>query len=179
MVYLQKTFLLLCILSLTACNLVLTPTATPSPVPLPQVETATSLPADTPTLASTPLLVTPSSLAATTVAPANSFPTPVTSDAAVILAPLNGSTVSGTLIALNGVVNNLSQDEFTLELLDATGNVINRQVITLRNPNRVPQVEWSASLFTQYRGQAVVRLVVRDRQGQSFVAATVNIIIGA
>lgn len=129
-----------------------------------------STPTDMPDDASPTLMITqqPGGAGATLVNSAN----------AVIIAPVVDSVVSGTPLEINGVVNNLAEDRFTLELRDAAGDVINRQEITLRNPNRIPQISWSASLFTRYTGQASIHVVARDRRGREFIAASVRITIG-
>jgi hypothetical protein len=163
---------------LAACSLTQAPTTTPTAIPL-QPPTATAEQAATATLALTSLVnpsITP--LAGVTATPALGGERPSSLQSAVIIAPATGSTVSGNPLQLNGVVYGLPQDSFVLELLNNLGTVINQQTITLRNPNNAPEVSWSAALMTQYRGAAVVRLVARDRQGSSYVAATVSITIG-
>jgi uncharacterized protein YkwD len=177
--------LLLASLLLMACNL--TVEITPTPV----VVTAT---AETiiPTAMTAEVNTTPvnTQSASATDTPAAPVPTQqgsapaatatiVTSQLAVILTPINGSIVSGNPLELTGVVNGLPTDSFVLELVDSGGNVINRQTITLRNPNRVAQLTWQATLFTQYRGNATIRLITTNNAGEDFIAATINITIAA
>jgi hypothetical protein len=114
-----------------------------------------------------------------TAPPASPPPLSAANAPAVIIVPIDGSIVSGTPLDLRGVVNNLPNDRFTLELRDASGNTITTQEITLRNPNQVAQVSWSASLFTRYTGEATIYLRARDLQGREFVAASVRITIAA
>lgn len=108
----------------------------------------------------------------------NESETPANSNA-VIAVPADGSVVSGAPLEINGSVRGLSEDRFWLELRDDQGNTINRQEITLRNPNGALRVSWSASLFTRYTGAAELRLIARDRNGRDYIGATVHITITA
>jgi hypothetical protein len=171
-------------LMLIACNL--TAEVTPTPI----VITATAEPI-TPTMATAEPANTPADVqsASATNTPPPTVPTVasstsatatiVTSQMAVILTPLNNSIVSGNPLELTGVVNGMPTDSFVLELVDSGGNVINRQTITLRNPNRVAQLTWQATLITQYRGAATIRLIAVNNDGEDFIAATINITIAA
>jgi hypothetical protein len=184
----QKVLVLgLCLLAvwlMAACNLRGAPPATemPTNTQAPTAETTQPAPASssTPEPSVTPTRI-PDEASPTlmiTQQSGGASPTQVNSANAVIIAPVVDTVVSGTPLEINGVVNNLAEDRFMLELRDATGNVINRQEITLRNPNRIPQISWSASLFTRYTGPASIFVVARDRRGREFIAASVRITIG-
>ncbi|MDX2140152.1 MAG: hypothetical protein SF123_18840 [Chloroflexota bacterium] len=182
---LNVLILLLVGLLLMACNL--TAEITPTPIvvtattemisPTATMDEPNSTPVDAQSASATD---TPASPVPTQLnnAPAGTA-TIVTSQLAVILTPINGSTVSGNPLELTGVVNGLPTDSFVLELLDSGGNAINRQTITLRNPNRVAQLTWQATLITQYRGAATIRLIATNNDGEDFIAATLNITIAA
>ncbi|MCC6612206.1 MAG: hypothetical protein IT320_01950 [Anaerolineae bacterium] len=169
---------------LSACNLTGAPREAPtSEAETPEATSATLSPDETLTSAtgtpgaavtSTPN-VTATSATALNAQAGNE--TPANSNA-VIDVPADGSVVSGTPLAISGSVRGLSEDRFWLELLDDQGNTINRQEITLRNPNGALRVNWSASLFTRYTGAAELRLIARDRNGRDYVGATVHITIG-
>jgi len=172
------------VLLLSACNLTGAPREASTPEAGDTTETTTPSPdatladaTETPGAAATPTLnVTATS--ATALNAQNESETPANSSA-VIAVPADGSVVSGTPLEINGSVSGLPEDRFWLELLDDQSNVINRQEITLRNPNGALRVSWSASLFTRYTGAADLRLIARDRNGRDYVGATVHLTISS
>ncbi len=85
---------------------------------------------------------------AQTIGTPGAFPTGVGGERASISSPANGATVSGLPLTINGVVSNLTQDSFTLQVFDPTGQSLTpAQTIGLSNPNHVADVLWSASVM--------------------------------
>ena len=164
------------VLILAGCNLTTAPSTIPTAIPL-QPVTLTVEQQPTATLSSA-TFVEPTSALQLSVTPALGGERPSSLQSAIIISPTNGSTVSGNPLQLSGVVYGLPRDSFVLEMLNNAGTVINRQTITLRNPNNFAEVSWSAALMTQYRGAAVIRLVAQDRLGDDYVAASVSVTIG-
>ncbi len=91
-----------------------------------------------------------------------------------ILSPANGSSASGDPISVTGTAGGITDNQFTLMLLDSRGTVLNSQLITLTGAeNNV--VPWSASLGTSgYHGSAEIRAVI-IQNGQQVTMASVTI----
>ena len=126
---------------------------------------------------------TPGSAAPTvfSVAATSAFPTPASGERAEITSPANGTTVSGTPLYVSGVVHNLPEDSFTLQVFDASGQALTgAQRITLSNPNNVADVPWSASVqVNNYTGAAQIRISARTASGTDAVIGSANINLGA
>ncbi len=163
---------------LAACNLTNAPAETVTPAVEDFDPTMTPVNVGTPTQTPDAGELTPS----LTLMPTQPQPTsvlPATPRSAVIVRPEAGSTVSGSPLELSGTVFGLAEDRFNIELRDASGRVVNRQEITLRNPSGAVEIPWSASLITGYTGPAEIRIVARNRSGREFIAASVSIVIAS
>jgi hypothetical protein len=88
-------------------------------------------------------------------------------------------TVAPGTIQISGVVYNLPEDRFMLSLVDPSGSPLNTQNITLRNPNNVAEIPWSAAMqVTRYTGPAQIRIVARTAEDREMMLAAVDILIG-
>jgi hypothetical protein len=107
------------------------------------------------------------------------LPTSPTGESAAISSPTQGMTVAPGTIQISGVVNNLPEDRFTLSLVAPNGSSINTQDISLRNPNNVSEIPWSAAMqITRYTGPAQIRVVARTAEDREMTLAAVDIMIG-
>jgi hypothetical protein len=195
------TLLLLAALFASACNLnnqPVTPTLPPttsatealaspeaSVTPLPGIN-ATVNPAGTNPAGGatrTPFGTIGNNSAPTTQAMAttSAFPTPASGESAEITSPANGASVSGAPLYVSGIVHNLPDDGFTLQVFDADGeSLTSLQTITLSNPNNVADVPWSASVqVNNYTGAAQIRISARTATGSDAVIGTANVNIVA
>ncbi|MCC6802711.1 MAG: hypothetical protein IT319_07485 [Anaerolineae bacterium] len=187
----QFALFLLALLA-SACNLSTqpaTPTALATPLAteeliLPPDVTVTPLPGIAATSAGTPGATrTPfgSDSAPTTqpLATNGGFPTPATGERGEITSPANGASVSGAPLYVSGVVHNLPEDQFTMQVFDPDGEALTgAQTITLGNPNHVADVPWSASItINDYTGAAQIRITARTADGTDAVIAAANVII--
>ncbi|MFN8449235.1 MAG: hypothetical protein U0521_11790 [Anaerolineae bacterium] len=77
---------------------------------------------------------------------------------------------------MTGTAGGLSDNQFTLLLLDRSGTVLNSQLITLTGAEQ-NVVPWSATLGTSgYRGQAEIRAIaIRDGQQVTLTSITVTL----
>ncbi|MFN8564278.1 MAG: hypothetical protein U0703_22285 [Anaerolineae bacterium] len=179
--------LMLLALLASACNLTSQPATPTPPVTAESTEelltpeiTVTLLPgiAVTPGATRTPFDSVP---APTTqqIAPTSSFPTPATGERAEITSPASGASVSGSPLYVSGVVHNLPQDQFTLQVFDPDGqSITSPQTITLSNPNHVADVPWSASVMVgSYTGAAQIRITARTAAGTDAVIGSADVII--
>lgn len=107
------------------------------------------------------------------------LPTSPTGERATISSPAQGASVAPGTMQFSGFVYNLPEDRFTLALVTPDGTPINSQEITLRNPNQVAEVPWSAAMqVTRYTGPAQVRVIARTATSEMTLAA-VDIVIGS
>lgn len=107
------------------------------------------------------------------------LPTAPTGESAVITSPAQGASVAPGTIQISGFVYNLPEDRFTLSIIEPDGSPLNSQNITLRNPNQVAEVPWSAAVqITRYTGPAQIRIIARTREGGEMPLAAVDIVIG-
>jgi hypothetical protein len=166
-------------LLLSACNLSSSPVATPTTAPAsipPQPQPATAAPSLTPlpgvnataVATRTPFGSSPPTVQS--IAPTGQFPTPATGERAEI----SGTAVDGSTLMISGVVHNLSEDKFTLQVFDANDQPISsEQTITLSNPNHVADVPWSASVMVRgYTGAAQIRISATLADGTTGVVGT-------
>lgn len=177
-------YLIAMLMLLSACNLTGAPRETSTPAartPTLTRESSLSTTAETPdaTTAASPDVTNPAATDAAPLSATQASGSPPSASNAVIASPVVGAVVSGTPLEINGVVSGLAEDRFWLELVDDQGNVINRQEITLRNPSRAREINWSASLFTRYTGEGQLRLIARDRSGREYVGTSVSIIVAS
>lgn len=177
--------MLLALLLISACNLSSNP-ATPTSAPTPELpqQDATAAPSLTPLpgiAATAGATRTPfgDNPAPTTqsIAATSAFPTPASGERAEISSPLNNASIAGSQLMISGVVHNLPEDKFTLQIFDADDQPLsNAQTITLSNPNRVADVPWSASVMVRsYTGAAQIRLSARLADGTDGVIGTANV----
>ncbi len=110
------------------------------------------------------------------VVPATASANPAPSNGSSITSPANGSAVAGSPIAVTGTAGGIPENQFTLLLLDASGTVLNSQLITLTGADQYT-VPWSASLGTSgYHGSVEIRaVVIRDGQQVTIASATVTL----
>lgn len=113
------------------------------------------------------------------IAPTSGFPTPASGEGADITSPASGASVSGMPLYVSGVVHNLPEDRFTLQVFDPAGQALTgAQTITLSNPNHVADVPWSASLtVNSYTGAAQIRVMARTTGGTDAVIGSVDVTI--
>src|SRR5690349_11821388 len=97
------------------------------------------LPTRTPFGNTLPVNPTPMSLA---------VPTSATGERAEIDLPIANSSVVAGNLQISGIVSGLASNAFTLQLLDASGQLMNAQAITVQNPNQVADVPWAATMTT-------------------------------
>jgi hypothetical protein len=127
---------------------------------------------------------TPFGLLSTSAAPTpnavtTALPTAPTGETAVISSPAQGASVAPGTIQISGFVYNLPEDRFTLTIVQPDDSPLNSQNITLRNPNQVSEVPWSAAVqITRYTGPAQIRIIARTREGGEMPLAAVDIVIG-
>jgi hypothetical protein len=174
----------------SACTLTTQP-VTPTPLP---TQPATEEVVATPEASLTPLPgVAPTAGATRTpfgsnapptaqsIAPTGSFPTPAAGERADITSPASGSAVSGSPLYVSGVVHNLPEDQFTLQVFDADGQALTgAQAITLSNPNHVADVPWSASITVSgYTGAAQIRISARTAAGTDAVIGSADVTLTA
>lgn len=116
------------------------------------------------------------------IATTGGFPTPATGERADITSPASGASVEAPTLYVSGVVHNLPEDKFTMQVFDSDGEALTgAQTITLSNPNHVADVPWSASITVNgYTGAAQIRITARTADGMDAViaAANVNIVAG-
>ena len=187
------------LLLVSACNLNKTPETGGTP-PTP-ASTQEVLPADTPTLLpelaatlgtpvgasaeATPVETTPTALGSNPaptsalITPGTAFPTLASGENAQIDSPTEGASVSGPNLNLSGVVHNLPEDQFTLQVFDASGQALtNALPINLSNPNHVADVPWSASVtVANYSGAAQIRISAKSADGSDAVIGSVSVTI--
>jgi hypothetical protein len=102
-----------------------------------------------------------------------------TGEYAQITSPINGSNVVPGTLQASGIVGGLTRDEFTLQLVSSSGQMLNSQLITLQNPNRATEVPWSAAMTTgSYTGPAEVRVMAQNAAGTNLLLAQVAITLG-
>ncbi len=162
--------ILAALLLVSACNLSnkdLTPTVPAvtitAPAVTPPVDTPTPLPGVTEVAAPT---LTPFSnnLLSTSqaVAPPGVISTSASAggESATINSPLEGASVGGSPLMISGVAHNLPQNQFTLQVFDASGKSLTpAQPIPVNNPNHVADVPWTASTsLASYTGAAQIRI---------------------
>ncbi len=105
------------------------------------------------------------------IVPATANANPAPSSGSSITSPTNGSAVSGSPITVTGTAGGIPENQFTLLLLNASGTVLNSQLITLTGADQYT-VPWSASLGTSgYHGSVEIRAVV-IRAGQQITIAS-------
>ena len=182
----SPVLLIMALLLTSACNLnsqPATPTALPSALP---VQATITIPPATDTLL--PGVVATSGATRTPfgdggapttqpIGTPGAFPTAASGESATISSPANGATVSGSPLYVSGVVSNLSNDQFALQVFDLDDQVLTpAQTITLSNPNHIADVPWSASvLINGYSGAAQVRISVTTASGESVVIGEVSV----
>jgi hypothetical protein len=105
------------------------------------------------------------------------FPTPATGERAEITSPTTGATVNAPNLMVSGVVHNLPEDKFTLQIFDDRGEALSiAQTVTLSNPNHIADVPWQASIMIRaYTGVAQIRVTARTEGGTEEVIAGVNV----
>ena len=107
------------------------------------------------------------------------LPTSPTGESATITSPAQGANVAPGTIQISGTVYNLPQDQFTLSIVSPDNNTLNTQTITLRNPNQVASVPWSAAVqVTRYTGPAQIRVIARTAEDREMTLAAIDIVIG-
>lgn len=156
--------------------------STAVPVTVPEIvltPNATSgLPTRTPFGSGQPGGQTTNETAPTLSSAATALPTSATGESAAITSPAQGASIPPGTIQISGTVTNLPEDRFTLAIVAPDNNTLNSQEITLRNPNRVAQVPWSAAVqVTRYTGPAQIRVIARTPEREITLAA-VDIVIG-
>jgi hypothetical protein len=111
------------------------------------------------------------------IATPGSFPTPASGERAEITSPTNGATVATAPLFVSGIVHNLHEDRFTLQIFGDDGQQLtSAQNISLSNPNRVADVPWSASVqVNNYTGAAQIRITARTASGTDAVIGTTDI----
>ncbi|MEP7294079.1 MAG: hypothetical protein ABI835_19990, partial [Chloroflexota bacterium] len=109
----------------------------------------------------------------------NSFPTLASGEHAEISFPTSGASVFAPVVYVSGIAHNLTQDQFTLQIFDSTGQPLtNGQTISLSNPNHVADVPWSASVMVRsYTGAAQIRVIGQTDTGTTAVIGTVDVTI--
>ncbi len=109
----------------------------------------------------------------------NSFPTLASGERAEISFPTSGASVFAPTVYVTGVAHNLTQDQFTLQIFDGTGQPLtNGQTIPLSNPNHVADVPWAASVTVRsYTGAAQIRVIAQTATGTVAVIGTVDVTI--
>jgi hypothetical protein len=76
-----------------------------------------------------------------------------------IIVPLDGDTVGGDLILVEGRASGIESDSMTIELIDSNNSIVDSQVVTLNNPAVIDEVPWSAELNRgQTTGSALLRI---------------------
>jgi hypothetical protein len=101
-------------------------------------------------------------------------PTSATGERATISLPIAGSSVVAGNLQISGVVTGLANDAFTLQLVDANGQLLNAQAISVQNPNQIADVPWAATMTTgTYVGAAEVRLVAQNALNQEVLLSRV------
>lgn len=115
------------------------------------------------------------------IASPGAFPTPASGERADITSPANDASISATPLYVSGIVHNLQEDRFTLQIFGGDGQPLTSpQSITLSNPNRVADVPWSASVqVNNYTGAAQIRITARTASGTDTVIGTTNVNITA
>jgi hypothetical protein len=107
------------------------------------------------------------------------LPTSPTGESATIDSPTQGANIAPGTIQISGTVYNLPADQFTLSIVAPDNTPLNSQTITLRNPNQVASVPWSAAVqVTRYTGPAQIRVVARTAEDREMTLAAVDIVIG-
>jgi hypothetical protein len=107
------------------------------------------------------------------------LPTSPTGESATITSPAQGANITPGTIQISGTVYNLPADQFTLSIVAPDNTPLNTQTITLRNPNQVASVPWSAAVqVTRYTGPAQIRVVARTAEDREMTLAAVDIVIG-
>lgn len=190
----MRKFMLLVILFASACNLnnqPATPTQPPEateaeitpeipPTSLPAINATAAL---TPNATRTPFGTMGDNAAPTTqsIAPTSAFPTPATGESVEFTSPAGGATVSGTPLYVSGIVRNLPQNQFVMQVFGADEQpVTSPQTITLSNPNNVADVPWSASVqVNTYTGPATVHITAKTAPGTDAVIGTLALNIAA
>ena len=187
----MRLFILMCLVLClaSACNLnnqAKTPTAVLTTIPNQQAATSalsvTSLPGIAATTDSTRTPFgdnnQPTSQLQLTTLP-NTFPTLASGEHADISFPAKGGSLNAPVIYVSGVAHNLTQDQFTLQIFDGTGQPLtNGQTISLSNPNHVADVPWSASVMVRsYTGAAQIRVIASTTGGTEAVIGTVDVMI--
>jgi hypothetical protein len=143
---------------------------------------ATAAPSETPApTANATRTPFPNGSAPTTqpLAGTNTFPTPASGERAEIVSPANGASVGGSPLYVSGVVHNLTEDKFTLQVFDASDQPISsEQTITLSNPNHVADVPWSASVTLRgYTGAAQIRISANLADGTTALIGTASVTV--
>lgn len=77
---------------------------------------------------------------------------------ASIIAPLEGDTVGGDSIPVEGRASGIESNSLTIELVDSNNTVVDTQLVPLNNPSVIDEVPWSAELN---RGQATGSATIR------------------
>jgi hypothetical protein len=122
-------------------------------------------------------LLTSSSSTQASMVSATPLPILITGEGATISSPIEGATV-GRVLLISGVVRNLPQNAFTLQLVGSDSAVLNTQRITLQNPHNAAEVPWSASMeLSRFTGQAQIRLIGNTRDNRAAVLAAVNVMV--
>jgi hypothetical protein len=110
------------------------------------------------------------------VANPNALPTSETGESAAITSPAAGATLYTGAIEVSGVVSNLERDNFTLAFVAPNGIPINQQTISVRNPNNVLDVPWTAAMtISRYTGAAEIRLTAVNRNNEDVLLAQVPV----
>jgi hypothetical protein len=157
-----------------------TPSAAPTQVAATAAPTVTPLPGLASSTTSATRTPFPNGSAPTTqpLAGTSTFPTPATGERAEIVSPANGASVGGSPLYVSGVVHNLTEDKFLLQVFDSSDQPISvEQTITLSNPNHVADVPWSASVTLRYTGAAQIRISAKLADGTTAVIGTASVSI--
>jgi hypothetical protein len=96
-----------------------------------------------------------------------------------ITSPAEGANISAGAIEVSGLASGVFENTFTLDLLDNSGTMLNRQIITLNNPYFIDEVPWAATVLTgEYRGAATLKAYTNSAQdGSEIDLGSVNITI--
>lgn len=82
---------------------------------------------------------------------------------ALIHLPLDGDTVGGDMIPVQGRASGIAGDQLTVELVDSSNTVIDTQIVTLNNPYVIDEVPWQADLaLNEATGAATIRVSAPD-----------------
>jgi hypothetical protein len=98
-----------------------------------------------------------------------------------ITTPADDESISGSAILVSGTASGIFENTFTVNLIDADGNIINSEIVTVMNPYFIDEVPFSLELATNgYTGPAEIRAFTESAaDGSEILIGSVEVTISS